>query len=232
MSKPAPNGNARTCAAALAFAVLVALTLSSGGVAGWLDNRWGPPVDLVAAGERLEHVPSRFGDWVLENAHPLGSEVTEVLQCSGSTQRMYRNQKTGEAVSLALIVGPPGPTSVHTPEVCYSSRDYKTISKPKRFRVGTVAAGDANFWGMELEATNLEGSKLSLAYAWNDEHGWVAPERPRFEFGGARLLYKLQLAAAMPDGDQPEQADPCQAFLREFLPELDASLFEAESTKK
>lgn len=232
MPKTAATRASRRGGYVLAYALFVALTLVSGGVAGWLDNRWGPPVDLLAAGKRLDRVPNRFGDWVLENARPLDSEVAEVLQCSGSTQRVYRNQKTGETATVALIVGPPGPTSVHTPEVCYSSRDYKTISGPKKFRVGTAGAVDASFWGMELEATSLEGGKLSVAYAWNDERGWVAAERPRFEFGGAGLLYKLQLAAPLSDRDQPERTDPCQKFLREFLPALNATLFEASSAKK
>ncbi|HUY91126.1 MAG TPA: exosortase-associated EpsI family protein [Pirellulales bacterium] len=206
---------------------VVGLTVASGGVSGWLDNRWGQPVDLLAAGKNLERAPSQVGDWLLENSKPLSAEVTDVLQCSGSTQRVYRNQKTGDVVTLALIVGPPGPTSVHTPEVCYSSRDYKTISAPQRFRA--IDAG-SRFWGMTLEATDLEGGRLSVAYAWNDGHGWVAPDQPRFQFGGAKLLYKLQLAAPMDRGNPAEKSNPCQTFLREFLPALDSVLFQQQSS--
>lgn len=222
----------RMRSAALAFTLLVALTLVSGGVAGWLDNRWGLPPDLLAAGKNLDRVPRRVGDWALESAKSLAAVAEELLQCSGSTQRVYRNQKTGEAVTVALIVGPSGPISVHTPEVCYSSRDYKTISGPKPFRVGSSGSDDAMFWGMSLEATDLQGGKLSVAYAWNDEHGWAAPKHPRFEFAGAKLLYKLQLAAPISDRDESSRVDPCHAFLREFLPALDASLFEAEPADK
>ena len=78
---------------------------------------------------------------------------------------------------------------------------------------------------MMLQATDLRGGKLHVAYAWNDEHGWVAPEQPRFRFGGARLLYKLQLAAAAADDRESKENDPCRLFLRDALPALDAALF-------
>lgn len=232
MPKPAHSSRVRSRAATLAFALLVALTIAPGGIAGWLGNRWGEPVDLTAAGKGLDRVPSQFGDWVQDDARPLNAEVVEILQCSGSTERAYRNQKTGDVVRLALIVGPPGPTSVHTPEVCYSSRDYKTVSAAKRFRINRVGSVDAVFWGMTLEATDLEGGKLSVAYAWNDRHGWVAPEQPRFQFGGANLLYKLQLAAPLSSGDRTAQSDPCQSFLQAFLPALDAAVFTSPPGEK
>lgn len=232
MSTSSSNSRTRRGGAKLAFALLVALTVAPGGLAGWLDNRWGEPVDLIAAGKELDRVPSRFGDWVQDDARPLSPEFVETLQCSGSTQRTYRNQKTGDVVRLVLIVGPPGPTSVHTPEVCYSSLDYKTLSSPKRFRINGAGSVDAVFWGMTLEATNLEGGKLSVAYAWNDKHGWVAPDQPRIQFGGAKLLYKLQLAARVSGGEQEEQSDPCRSFLHAFLPALDAALFASSPVEK
>ena len=201
--------------------LLIGLTLASGAAAGWLDNRWGRSVDLVAAGKHLQQTPERFGDWVLERAQPLDAEAAELLQASGSTVRNYRNQKTSEAVIVALVVGPAGPMSVHTPEVCYSSRDFKTIAPAKRFQVG--GAAESQFWGMTLERTDLDGGKLSVAYGWNDGRGWAAPQQPRFQFGGAPLLYKLQLAAPL-GGEQPNKSDPCRSFLREFLPALDAAL--------
>lgn len=219
-------------AAGVGWILIVGLTLASGGLAGWLGNRWGLPVDLLSAGKNLERVPAEFGDWLLESAEPLNTDTVEMLQCTGSTHRVYRNRTTGEAVTMALIVGPPGPTSVHTPEICYSSLDYRTISAPKRFRVPKRGSADSVFWGMVLEAASLEGGKLSVAYAWNDEHGWVAVDRPRYKFGGAKLLYKLQLAAVVNGDSAPDQKDPCREFLRDFLPALDAVLFNSELTKQ
>ena len=198
--------------------LLVGLTLGSGAAAGWLDNRWSRSVDLLAAGECLRQTPEKFGDWVLEHSQSLDEEAAELLQASGSTLCNYRNQKTGEAVIVALVVGPAGPISVHSPEVCYSSRDFKTLAPPKRFHVGGAAGGQ--LWGMTLERTDLDGGKLSVAYGWNDGRGWAAPRQPRFQFGGAPLLYKLQLAAPLGD-EGPDKGDPCRLFLRDFLPALD-----------
>ena len=223
--KPTPSGNLRHAGGKTGVALLAALTLAGGAVAGRFENRWGQGVDLAAAGERLDRIPAQFGDWTLEDSQSLSPDVVEMLQCSGSVSRLYRNQKSGAAVTMTLVVGPPGPTSVHTPEVCYSSRDYKTVSAPERFRVKPPGSANAEFWGMTLEATDLRGGNLRVVYAWNAERGWVAPDRPRFRFGGARLLYKLQLAAAA-DDREPKHADPCRAFLRDALPALDAALFQ------
>lgn len=200
----------------------VGLTLASGVAAGRLDNRWGRPADLLAAGKRLGKTPERFGDWVLEHSQSLDQNAAELLQASGSTLRNYRNQRTGEAVTMALIVGPAGPMSVHNPEVCYSSRDFKTISPAKRFHI--VGAVEAEFWGMTLERTDLDGGKLSVAYAWNDGNGWAAPQQPRIQFGGAPLLYKLQIAAPLSGNERLENSDTCRTFLRDFLPAFDSVL--------
>jgi hypothetical protein len=180
---------------------------------------------LQSAGDKLQRTPERFGDWILERSQPLDEDSAELLQSTDGTQRIYRNQRTGETVALTLIVGPAGPMSVHTPEVCYSSRDYKTVSPPNRFHVGS--GGDAQFWGMTLESTDLEGGGLSVAYGWNDGNGWAAPQMPRFEFGGAPVLYKLQLAAPLEGDNGLKQNNTCRSFLRAFLPALDAVLFKS-----
>jgi hypothetical protein len=209
----------------LGLLLWIGVTLASGAAAGWLDNRWGRPADLAAAGENLSKTPEKFGDWVLEHSQSLDEDAAELLQASGSTLRNYRNQSTGDAVTVALIVGPAGPMSVHHPEVCYSSRDFNTLAPAKRFHV--VGAVDAEFWGMTLEHAGLDGGKLSVAYGWNDGRGWAAPQQPRIQFGGAPLLYKLQLAAPLGGNERFDKSDPCRMFLRDFLPALDAVLLRA-----
>jgi hypothetical protein len=205
--------------------LVLAITVTSGAIAGVLGNRWGEPADLALAGRRIDQIPKSFGDWELDFAGPLEDDVVEVLQCVGHTHRRYRNRRTGESVGLFVIVGPPGPTSVHTPEICYSSQDYQMVEKPTRFTVSDVQSGDEAFWSMRFRSNSLDGHALHVAYAWNSGQGWQAPTQPRFTFGGAPLLYKLQLSASAINKPGAEPLNSCEAFLQQFLPQLDRALF-------
>ena len=213
---------------ALGAAILTAvITGASGLVEGRLSNRWAKPVDLVAAGSKIDNVPEHFGDWDLQIARPLDRTVIDMLQCAGSTHRIYRNQKTGQVVSVLLIVGPPGPTSAHTPEICYSSRDYDRIEERHKFQVRGVQRPNDEFWEVRFRRNDLRGDVLRVAYAWNSGEGWIAPDNPRFMFGRYPFLYKVQVAAVVMTEVDVSEGDPCRAFLRDILPELEPVFFSA-----
>src|SRR6185312_7441852 len=112
--------------------IVFALTAVSGAAAGVLGNRWGTPPDLRAAAVRLDRLPADLGEWRLIDESPLDESLVEMLQCIGSTNRTYHNRRSGETVHMSLIVGPPGPTSVHTPEICFSSQCYHVVAAAER----------------------------------------------------------------------------------------------------
>jgi hypothetical protein len=213
----------------LAASLITAVTILSGLAAGTVSQRWGEPDDLIIAGSRLTDVPQDIGEWHLTTEQDMPAELLQILQCTGYIRRVYRNVKTDEVVSLSLIVGPSGPTSVHRPEICYSSRDYDVIESPRRFKLSEGEQPSDTFWKLALKCNDLTGQLLHVAYAWNAGEGWVAPEHPRFNFAGRRVLYKLQLAS--PVAAQPflDHADSCESFLRDCLPKLDAAIFPASS---
>jgi len=155
---------------------------------------------------------------VLVEESPMDRATIEMLQCAGYVNRRYVNQKTGQSVSLAIIVGPPGPTAVHTPEICFSSRAYEREGERALVRLGTPAKRDT-FWQVDFSARNIMAGKLRVYYAWSRGRHWEAANSPRFEFGAAPMLYKIQLASAIPPyvGDEPVDAG------REFLEELTES---------
>lgn len=204
------------------------LTLLSGVIQGRMSNRWGPPPDMLAAAEKLEEIPSRFGNWELEASDKLAPSVEAMLECTGYVFRTYVNQETGETVRVAILVGPSGPMSVHTPEICFSSRDYTTLTERSRLSISNDGSPKENFWGLTFRANNLESDVLRVCYGWSTGRRWTAPEDPRFEYAAYPFLYKIQLAASLPPHADLEVRDPCQEFLKDFSPVLQPHLVEAK----
>lgn len=207
--------------------VLIAvLTLASGAVAGVFNNRWGPRADLAAAGQRIDQLPGTLGDWESQSAEPVDKGAAQMLQCAGSTVRTYQNRQTGALVRMVLIVGPPGPTAVHTPDVCYTSGNYEMEGKPQEvdLRAGGHAAG---FWSASFRARSLRGENLRVFYSWNDGSGWRASRHPRIEYAASPLLYKLQVVTGALEAD--EEGEAWRGFLDQLLPSLE-KLLEKEAS--
>jgi len=194
---------------ALACAVLIALTLLSGVLHGRMSNRWGQASRLAEAGSLLLGLPAEIGDWQqVGDSHQLSGEAAAVLECSGYVIRNYIHRDTRESVTVGLIVGPSGPMSVHTPEVCYSSREFPMIAGPER----------QVLWRTTHKSVRLEGTALLVYYGWNDGTRWTAAEHPRFAYAGKPYLYKLQLAVPAPLAASGDYEDAGLRFLRDFLP--------------
>jgi hypothetical protein len=205
----------------LPLAFLLALTIASGAIAGAFSNRWGAPASLTAAAERFASFPATVGEWQLEESESFEPAVAEILECAASTRRVYRHAETGKAMLVALHVGPPGPTSVHTPEVCLSSQDYEQIGTRERIQVLSAARGGGSFWKADYRARTVDGGASHFIYGWSTGEGWVAAQRPRFEFVGHRLLYKLQVSSPYNELDEEGKGDDdYQDFLEALLPEL------------
>lgn len=209
---------------------LAVATIASGAIAGVFGNRWGAPSSLTAASQRFANFPDRVGEWQLEKAEPFAPEITEILECAGSTSRIYRHRVTGQVIRVAMQVGPTGPTAVHTPDVCLSSHDFEQVSGPARIQVLTSSRGGGSFWKADYRARTLEGGAAHLIYGWSTGSGWMAAERPRFEFVGHRLLYKLQLSLPFVEGENDDSEDAYRGFLNELLPRLAADVLTPSAT--
>jgi hypothetical protein len=209
--------------------LLATVTIASGAIAGVFSNRWGAPATLANAAERFANFPDELGPWQLEKSEPFAPIVAEMLECAASTHRVYRHRQTGKAVQVGLHVGPPGPTSVHTPDVCLSSQDFEQIHAPERIQVLSTSRGGGTFWKVDYRARTLEGGAARLVYAWSTGEGWVAAQRPRFEFVGHRLLYKLQVSSSFNELDDDDD-DVYRDFLEELLPRLGSQVLTASAT--
>ena len=166
----------------------------------------------------------------MRSTQPLDEEVAQMLQCAGSFLRVYQNSLTGGTVSVAIVVGPPGPTAAHTPEVCFSSSG-KAIDEPSQaFHPRPDVAPDESLWRVTFRSSGADPQLLRVVYGWHAPDGpWQAARDPRFEYGGQPLLYKLQLACLTSERSDQTGKDPCLDFLHDFLPALEESLFNSSA---
>jgi hypothetical protein len=209
--------------------VAAALTVAGAAIQGSYSSRGGTPSALAAAGQRLQSIPQAVGPWRMRESETWNQKRIDMLQCSGYIHRTYVHRKTGQAVNVAVLVGPPGPTSVHIPEICYKSEGYDIAGASQRFEVPRRGADADEFWGVTFRALNQHIGLLQVGYGWSDGGPWVAPDHPRVSFGGRPLLYKLQLAVVCPASSDIRHYDVCRDFLADFLPVLQQSLVKPSS---
>jgi hypothetical protein len=206
---------------AAATSVALSITLGAAFVHGRLDGRWGATAEVQQAAELLMQMPDQsFGSWHFEDSHELDAPVQELLECSGYTYRTYVNRSTGDIVKVAVILGPPGPIAVHTPEICYSSQQFKQTSK--RQRVDFLDRH--SLWAVSFRSNSLDAESFVVFYGWSDGSNWQASHDPRWQFAGRPYLYKLQLAGRSSGPDAEASRNACRQFLEEFLPVLKTRL--------
>lgn len=216
----------------LLFLVVLGLTFFSGLLHGRMCGRWGLKPDMAAAAEKLEATPTRFGDWELTHATTLDARIAKLLESAAYLCGTYSNRVSGESVNLFVLLGPPGPVSVHTPDICYASRDFTIVREREQVAVRDATGANAQLWALTLRGNDLDANLLRVYYGWNDGGGWTAPDNPRFDYAGRPLLYKIQVAgnAAGEAAAQPD--DLGQRFLRDFLPVLQPQLAPAASGER
>ncbi len=211
-----------------ALTIVLLGTLFVGFLHGRISNRWGVRSDANVAAEHMRReLPEEIGNWRMKSDGKLPDPVIKVLQCPAYITRVYEHQQTGDLVNVAVLLGPPGPISVHTPEVCYSSREYTPEGDRHRTDVTDQAGQEHTLWQLPLRANNLDASSLRVFYGWSTGSQWGAPEHPRFMFGSLPHLYKLQVAVTDHPASKAINFDAGKDFLECFLPQLQSQMVEA-----
>jgi hypothetical protein len=213
----------RILPAASAVVALVACGL----VHGLWTDRWEPAADGTAAVARFDGLPLSAGDW---HGEGVPASVRETQGLSGYLARRYVNSQTGEAVTLALMCGPPRVVSIHTPDACYASSGYEVATPGKVAAPGS--APPAEFWTTEMVRTRAaEQTRLRIFYAWNATGAWVASDNPRVDYAGTRGLCKLYLLRELPSARAALADDPCLDLFERLQPELQKCLFPTASDR-
>ena len=220
------------------LAVVIGVTIVGSVIHGRLSGRGGTNEKMIKAAELVRQLPKQFGDWETREEQELNERAQELLDLAGYVSRTYANQLTGEQVDVIVMVGRSGPLSVHTPEVCYSSRDMEMLGKPERRVIvaggeqkeegaAEVAASESDggdhFWKVAFQEKDLSADRIGVWYAWSDGGTWQAPNQPRFSLSGVPLLFKIQVRGFLPmqQGGDSAADDPCENFLRDFVPVVD-----------
>lgn len=211
---------------------LAVLTWTAGGYQRWREHRSQQPANWQVTSEQLAKVPERFADWELESSQPLEPATEKMLRCSAYLNRIYRNRVTNDRMHVALLVGPAGSLSIHTPEICYASQDYQTVAAPRRVQPRPAGHPDEAFWQTTFQNKKPDRGLLQVAYGWKTDGAWRAPSQPRFALGGGGSLCKLQIASLLSPGAEAESDSACQDFLHDFLPVLERALFAAPAVER
>jgi hypothetical protein len=214
----------------LSVVVLLAATLGAGALHGRLSGRWGLEATAQSAAERLTpDFPTAFGNWQQIAELPMQDEVVGILQCPAYISRRYKHEQTGDIATVAVLLGPPGPISVHTPEVCYSSREFSISGERRKVTVNAPQGREQSFWELPLKTNNVHASPLRVLYGWSAGKNWEAARYPRFGYGGLSHLYKLQVAVTANASKKSTEFDAGRDFLEAFLVQLRPRLIEARA---
>ena len=203
---------------AIVSAALVLGTIGGGWLHGRTVQRWGEANALRLAAERFQSgLPARVGPWQLIKTHECEEGVAEVLQCAGYLNGVYTNDQTGDTVVVAVVAGPAGPISVHTPEICYSAEDYEMAGERQSVAISDSAGQKHTFWQLDAVSRHVGRPHLRLLYGWSSGGKWVASSGPRFAFAGEPVLYKLQLAGPPETNVTSTSSDASHDFLSQFV---------------
>ena len=196
--------------------VMLLLILASGLLHGNMTSRWGESKDVVAAANALQSIPRSVGPWEQTGTRELTEAEKTILHCSSYVSRLYRNRESGDQIRLTLLMGPPDRMAAHTPEICYSTREFQLRDTRRRVVLKTSTSAENSFWRVTFNATTLEGGILCVYYAWGTGDRWRAPDDARFAFPGQQYLFKLQVSAQSPVDIRSASSDACQDFLSYF----------------
>lgn len=207
--------------------VLAAGTIGGGLWHGHVTHRWGLKYDGRVAKERMsEPLPDRVGAWRMVRETLLAPEIVKILQCTAHVARVYQNEQTGDVVSVFVLLGPAGPTAVHTPEICYSAQDYSLPDPPKRTTIKAADGKEHVVWDLVVQPRAVNREPLRAMYGWSTGGDWEAPEYTRLKYGGLPHLYKIQIAgppAPIAEG-KGTPYDPCTDFLAGFMAQMRSRL--------
>ena len=216
MTDTPPKAHINTKVLCSTILALVVATLISGVIHGrgarrWTDNPGGDA--LQAAVDRVTSIPKTIGDWETVEEADLPGPVQQILQTFGYVQRTYVNS-IGQRVLVAVLVGPPGPMSVHKPEICYSSQNSR-MTDTARATIGK-AEDDNSLWRVDFKPLSLDATPFRVYYGYSEDgKDWTATENPRLVHGGADYLFKIQLAyyGVLSSDDE----DPARSFLEALM---------------
>ncbi|MGL6225749.1 MAG: exosortase-associated EpsI family protein [Thermoguttaceae bacterium] len=204
--------------------VVLLLTAVMTYVAGANWGRWGGfSKQMENASQSLELIPKSFGDWEAGEDEQLNQTSVDMLELADYIVRQFVNQKTGERVSVLMMVGPTGRLVVHTPQVCFGGRNFKMMSDPIPVSFPGTGKEANNLSKLVFKNQSMNGGTKIFYYGVSTGGPWMPiTNTSRYDLQGNRFLYKLQLEAFVKD--EFERDDCIKRFLNEFLPLIEGKM--------
>ena len=214
----------------IGLVVLTILTVIPTIVDGQRRFRWGQDTETLELAEKINAIPKNFGDWECTSESELSPTSLQLLTPFNSITRTYYNQREKINVNLFVLLGPTGPTAVHTPDICFDSREYKKIGDRKAISVDMDSnrsrKSNSKFFRTEFKSRNIEEQGLKSIYAWRDSDGpWSAAEQPRWSFADNRYLFKLQATARFPSVEAMKDSRVLENFVAEIERNIEQTVF-------
>jgi len=213
----------------------VILLIASGIAHGLITDRWGMGEDIKVSAKKLAKVPATIGDWESQELE-IPARQLAAAEAVGSLSRQYVRNSDGSAVRLMILCGRPGPISVHSPTVCFTSSGLHLQDPPKKYQAtfGDESPSQGEFWKGNFAAASETNPTVTRTYwGWNSGGEWKVPDNPRLTFARYPHLYKLYLTTdvtvnglPVDANDKPIKDDVAVEFMRLLLPELDKVLFQ------
>jgi hypothetical protein len=210
----------------LPLAATALILAATGYLHGRWTDRWGISETMTVAAAKLQELPLTIGDWD-GSYREMDPEVLALTGGLAAVVPRFNNRQTGEVIDLMILYGRPGPVSVHTPDVCYVGAGYAPTAPPTHHDIGLEQGNAAQFWtGVFAKPhRNDSSSVLRILWSWSGDGRWAAPDSPRVTFASKPAICKLYVIHQLTDENEPLEKDPCNEFVRVFLPELNRVLF-------
>jgi hypothetical protein len=207
-------------ATVVALAAIAGVTVYEGIRFGFWNDA--DPEELNHFAARIVRVPESFGNWTSSE-----SKIDEAQLGPAGIRayisRDYINSKTGAKANLFLVCGKTHPMAIHSPDQCYAAAGFKQGDTSRKYIHAdgrTAELWEAHF----TRELDLHEQALHICWGWApDDSVWQAPTNPRPHFSNKNALYKIYVITR--PGEQSDNKPTADAFLEEFLPVLDKSLF-------
>ncbi len=204
----------------LGLLLVIALTVAPAIYDGTRSFRWGEDEYVKQLVENIDALPTEMSGWKSVAEIKLGESAENMLEPITYVNRSY--QKGDRFAQVFVLLGPTGPTAVHTPDVCFSSATNALISKRVSVNVGDSASGQSTLWRSRFkDRRSATGSPfVSSWYGWTTDGTLHADPNPRYSFSDERQLVKVQVTTEYLSQDSMVEDPEFEKFLAVVVREI------------
>jgi Protein of unknown function (DUF3485) len=218
----------------LAIVGILLLTAHSYLQGKWTE-RWGlrsVSEEQKLFAERLNHVPTAFGDWESVDS-PISEREKEASGAVNTFSRVYTNRTDPtKVVSIYIVCGHPKDITQHTPDQCYVLSGFEEAEDEQPYTIDTGESGktSADFrTNRYRKGFSFNPQDLRIFWSFSYDGKWEAPRNPKVWLMHYPALYKIYANTDLHGTAHTQPQDSAAVpFLREFMPILNSVLFPPE----